>query len=232
VARPKSDIQERILDAAHRRFLAEGVDAASLRSIAKDADTSIGMVYYYYTTKDELFLAVVEETYQLLLADLDEVFQTHQSFRERLTGLYERVGKFSTYELEVIELIIRESLTSNERRNSLIRRFKRGHLPLLWNAVADGRKTGELEASIHPIVIMACSVAIGTVPMLMLRNVNRQCDASEAEGGALCDWQESACSFLETLPEKEALPQILCDVAMRALSAASVLGRGGEAPKD
>jgi AcrR family transcriptional regulator len=232
VARPKSDIQERILDAAHRRFLAEGVDAASLRNIAKDAETSIGMVYYYYTTKDELFLAVVEETYQLLLADLEEVFQNHSSFRERLTGLYERVGRFSTHELEVIELIIRESFTSNERRYSLIQRFKRGHLPLLWNAVIDGRKTGELEASIHPIVSMVCSLAIGTIPLMMLRNVNRQCDPSEQEGRPLCDWQESACAFLETLPKKEALPQILCDVAIRALGASSVPDQTGKAPKD
>ena len=56
--------------AARERFLTEGVDGASLREIARDAGTSIGMVYYYFPTKDELFLAVVEEVYAKLLADL------------------------------------------------------------------------------------------------------------------------------------------------------------------
>ena len=45
MARPRSDIEPRIVHAARRRFLKEGVDGASLRTIAKDAGTSIGMVY-------------------------------------------------------------------------------------------------------------------------------------------------------------------------------------------
>ena len=61
MARPRSDIEPRIVHAARRRFLKEGVDGASLRTIARDAKTSIGMVYYYFPTKDDLFFAVVEE---------------------------------------------------------------------------------------------------------------------------------------------------------------------------
>ena len=61
MARPRSDIQKRIVLAARTRFLADGVDGASLRHIARAARTSIGMVYYYFPTKDDLFLAVVEE---------------------------------------------------------------------------------------------------------------------------------------------------------------------------
>ena len=70
MARPRSDISERIRDAACERFLADGVDGASLRAIATKAKTSIGMVYYYYPSKEELFFAVVEETYSKLVADL------------------------------------------------------------------------------------------------------------------------------------------------------------------
>jgi len=57
------------VEAAPSRFLLEGVDGASLRSIARDAGTSIGMVYYYFKTKDELFLAVIETAYRGLLVD-------------------------------------------------------------------------------------------------------------------------------------------------------------------
>src|SRR4029077_6434218 len=57
MARPRSDIQPRIVRAARERFLAEGVDGASLRTIASDAGTNVGMVFYYFPTKDDLFLA-------------------------------------------------------------------------------------------------------------------------------------------------------------------------------
>jgi AcrR family transcriptional regulator len=61
--RPKSDIDARIVAAARARFLVEGVDGASLRSIAQDAGTNVGMIYYYFPTKDDLFLGVVEDVY-------------------------------------------------------------------------------------------------------------------------------------------------------------------------
>ena len=54
MARPRGDIAPRILHAARRRFLTEGIDGASLRGIAADAGTNIGMVYYYFPTKDEM----------------------------------------------------------------------------------------------------------------------------------------------------------------------------------
>src|SRR6185295_5828153 len=71
MARPPTDIRQRILGAARARFLAEGVDGASLREIARDAKTTIGMVSYYFPAKDDLFLAVVEEVYAVLLGDLE-----------------------------------------------------------------------------------------------------------------------------------------------------------------
>ena len=46
MARPRGDIAPRILHAARKRFLVEGVDGASLRAIARDARTNKGMIYY------------------------------------------------------------------------------------------------------------------------------------------------------------------------------------------
>jgi hypothetical protein len=68
--RPRSDISERVLHAAARRFLEDGVDGAAMRAIARDAGTSVGMVTYYFPTKDALFAAVVEHAYKGLLDDL------------------------------------------------------------------------------------------------------------------------------------------------------------------
>jgi AcrR family transcriptional regulator len=222
VARPKSDIQERILESAHQRFLAEGVDAASLRRIAKDAETSIGMVYYYYTTKDELFLAVVEETYQRLLADLEALIQKEQSYRERILGLYTRIGSLSGRDLEVLQLIIRESLTSNERRTQLVRRFLRGHLPLLMGTVLTARQSGELDKDIHPLVAMACSFGIGSVPLLMLRNASNHWKSMASNEQTPCVLRDTATELMESLPGSDALARTLSDIAMRALGVKQV----------
>ena len=95
MARLGSGIGTRIVHAARRRFLLEGVDGASLRAIARDAKTSIGMIYYYYPAKDDLFLAVVEEIYLALLKDLESRLDRSRPVAERIRLLYERLGALS-----------------------------------------------------------------------------------------------------------------------------------------
>src|SRR5258706_13859163 len=110
MARPRSDIEPRILAAARARFLSDGVDGASLRSIASDAGTSIGMVYYYFPSKDELFFGVVEQLYQKLLADIETAILPDVPVHSRVERLYARVAQLTDEELLVARLIMREAL--------------------------------------------------------------------------------------------------------------------------
>src|SRR5215204_2806001 len=103
--RPRSDIAPRILHAARARFLSDGVDGASLRGIASDARTSIGMVYYYFASKDELFFAVVEALYEKLLKDIEAAIAPDVPVPERIERLYLRVARLSDEELLVMRLI-------------------------------------------------------------------------------------------------------------------------------
>ncbi len=169
MARPRSNIEPRIIKAARARFLKEGVDGASLRRIARDARTSIGMVYYYYRTKDDLFLAVVEEIYSKLLHDMTEALDPALSPRERLRRLYVRVGKISDDELDVVRLVLREVLVSSTRLEQLIERFQRGHLPLVLATLADGYADGSIDQSVHPSLALMAALVLGTAPQMMRR---------------------------------------------------------------
>src|SRR5688500_17270312 len=121
--RPKSDIGSRIIDAARRRFLLEGVDGASLRAIAKDAGTSIGMIYYYHPTKDDLFMAVVDQVYGGLLEDLSRALAPDAPVEERLSRMYLRFARMSEDELTTVRMIVREALLASPRLDRVIERF-------------------------------------------------------------------------------------------------------------
>ena len=171
MARPRTDIQPRILHAARARFLAEGVDGASLRAIARDAATSIGMVYYYFPTKDDLFVGVVEEIYAALMADLERLVGEHAGFVPRVEALYRRIAHMSPIEGDIVRLVVREALVSSERLARIIERFKRGHVPLLLRVVAEGRAEGVLTADV-PLPLMAIATAVlGGAPQMILRAV-------------------------------------------------------------
>lgn len=169
MARPKSDIAPRVVHAARRRFLEDGVDGASLRNIARDAGTSIGMIYYYFPTKDDLFLAVVEEVYAAVLAQMEEAIHGESTFETRIAAVYALIGRLGHDEVDVLRLVVREAMVSSARLTRLIERFKRGHLGLMLKAVGDGLGAGELDTRLHPAVIVMASFAIGIAPQMIRR---------------------------------------------------------------
>lgn len=171
MARPRSDIEPRILHAARARFLAEGVDGASLRTIASDAKTNVGMISYYFATKDDLFLAVVEEIYGKLVDDLGHALRGAGGVREKLGAGFARIASASNDEMQVIRLVIREALLvpTSPRLARVLARFREGHLGMVLQAVGQGVAEGELDASVPLPLLLITTVAMAGVPQLIRR---------------------------------------------------------------
>jgi len=183
MARPKGDIEPRILHAARGRFLADGVDAASLRHIARDAGTSIGMIYYYFPTKDDLFLAVIDEVYDKFLVDLEQALAPEGSTRERLRRMYRRVAHTTDDEVEIVRLVAREIMVSSARRDRIIERMQRGHLPLALRTLGEGMLSGELRRDVHPLVLMMATFALAGPPQIMRRALGDRMPVPGAPAG-------------------------------------------------
>ena len=60
MAKQIEGVYDRVLECAKKEFLEKGYKDASLRTIAKEADTSTGSIYTRFKDKDGLFGAVVE----------------------------------------------------------------------------------------------------------------------------------------------------------------------------
>ena len=65
-----TEMRRRILDGAHRAMLAGGYRGTTMPSIAVEADVSVGLLYRYFDSKEELYLAMCEGVTQ---AQLDEL---------------------------------------------------------------------------------------------------------------------------------------------------------------
>ena len=181
--RPRSDIEPRIVHAARHRFLEQGVEGASLRTIAKDAGTSIGMVYYYFPTKDDLFFGVVEEVYVKLLSDMTRALEPDAPLQERIRRLYARVGAVTETELMTVQLMVREVLVSSARLRRLIARFQRGHIPLVLAALSDGVSEGAIDPALPLPLLLLCTLSIGAVPQLMRRALGKVPPFAELPAG-------------------------------------------------
>jgi AcrR family transcriptional regulator len=200
MARPRSDIHARLVEAARARFLAEGVDGASLREIAREAGTNIGMVVYYFPTKDDLFLAVVEEVYAGIVHDMEQIFALEGPARERLRRAFVRLGRTSDLELDIIRLVIREALSSSTRLRRIIGRSMQGHVPLILETITKGIREGEFDPTIPVPFIFAAVVGLGGLPQFLRRAA-------------------PALPFMAGLPRAEALADISINVLFRAVGA-------------
>lgn len=60
---PAADTRERILAAAGRVFARKGFRAASLDQVARDAGLTKGAIYWHFTSKDELFFALLDHKF-------------------------------------------------------------------------------------------------------------------------------------------------------------------------
>lgn len=172
MARPASDISERIVTAARDRFLLEGVEGASLRAIARDAGTNLGMVYYYYKTKDELFLAVVEEVYGKLLEEMTQgVADPGLDTRSKIERLYARFAALSDDEVKVVRLMLREAIAGGTRIGLIFERFSRGHFMIMGAMLQQGAARGEVRADLPTFALMMSTLFVGLVPQVVRRRL-------------------------------------------------------------
>jgi AcrR family transcriptional regulator len=208
MGRPASDIRERLVDAARGRFLTEGVDGASLRDIAADAKTSLGIVVYYFPKKEDLFLAVVDSVYAPMLADVVRRLGDRERYattRERLRMVVLRLADASTRELQVLRLIAREAIGSTTRRRRILRRFMSGHIPHLMAVLTEGVERGELDAAIPLPLMLVAFVGLGALPQVVRRAVDSRLGVS--------------------LPGKEKLADLSMEMFFRAVASARPPGR-------
>lgn len=61
-----------ILDAAAYRFRCQGFSATTMREVASDADMLAGSMYYHFSSKEALLLAVHEEGVRRIAMNVDE----------------------------------------------------------------------------------------------------------------------------------------------------------------
>lgn len=84
----KSETRERLIEAARQLFWEQGYGPTGIAQILKTADAGSGSLYYFFPTKEDLLLAVLE-WYQAKLGPMvvDRVFERVSDPVERVFGI-------------------------------------------------------------------------------------------------------------------------------------------------
>ena len=81
----KDEIRKTILEAAQKEFLIHGYEGASMRTIAKKANTTLGNIYHYYENKE----AILEELMREPVEKVKKMIDDHMKLQDELFTMSE-----------------------------------------------------------------------------------------------------------------------------------------------
>ena len=161
--------QQTILLAARDEFALYGLAGARVDRIAERADINKRLIYYYFKSKDDLFLAVLENTY----ADIRAAEQKlHLDEMDPVEAIRELVSFTWHYYLEHPEFI---SLLNSEnqhnaahlKKSSRIQEMNSPLVQMLDTVLERGRKQDLFRAGIDPIQLY---ISIASICYFYLSN--------------------------------------------------------------
>jgi TetR/AcrR family transcriptional regulator, fatty acid metabolism regulator protein len=148
---PPIDKRRQILDAAIRVFARQGFHATRVSDIADEAGVAYGLVYHYFSSKDEVLNELFSQRWSLLLAAIEETDGGDATPRDKLAAVAAFIVESYRHNPELMKVIIVEVTRA---ANS----FGRTHLPEIRKAyesiakiVADGQEVGAFRRDIDPI---------------------------------------------------------------------------------
>src|SRR6266849_3781609 len=125
MALPKSsETAERILKAAHRRLAADGYARLNMRNIAAEAGVNHALIHYYFGSKDQLVIAVLDAANRRLIERQMRMYDTPGDFAAKWAqarAFYEEdlASGFVRVQMELLAA----SLSNEALRENFVPRF-------------------------------------------------------------------------------------------------------------
>jgi TetR/AcrR family fatty acid metabolism transcriptional regulator len=130
-----------ILDAAVRVFAHKGFHTSRVGDIAEEAGVAHGLLYHYFTSKDEVLETIFRETWSDLLAEIDEIEASDAPARVQLERVAARLLGSWRIHPDVVRVLVREIARSAEVQQRIGELVK--PIEAIQRIVARGQETGE-----------------------------------------------------------------------------------------
>jgi TetR/AcrR family transcriptional regulator, fatty acid metabolism regulator protein len=159
-----------ILDAAVRVFARKGFHTSRVGDIAEEAGVAHGLLYHYFSSKDEVLETIFRENWSALLERIHAVEQSEESAREQLRHVAAILLRTWRHEPDVVRVLVREIACSAEPIGAIRRIVERG------------QESGEFRADLDPA--LAAVVFYGGIDELLTGWVLGQLPDGDADVAA------------------------------------------------
>ncbi|TQF78970.1 TetR family transcriptional regulator [Elioraea sp. Yellowstone] len=154
--------RRRILDAAIAEFTAKGLDGARVDEIAARAGANKRMLYAYFGSKEDLWLAALEAVYGAMRAEESRIDIEHLSPEEGIAELVRFKLRYTAAHPEVVALLTSENLHRARylRRSSRVPALYSPVVAMLETLLARGAAEGRFRDGVDPVQLYISLTAL------------------------------------------------------------------------
>ncbi|HPC84012.1 MAG TPA: TetR/AcrR family transcriptional regulator [Thermoanaerobaculaceae bacterium] len=153
---PDESVRMRLLEAAIRIFNQKGYAATAVREIVEAAGVTKPALYYYFRSKEGIYLAILEEAHARFTAFLEACRHATGSARQRIVELLSTLHELMQENIGVVRLI--HAVFYGPPQGAPEFDFERFHAEL-WNAIRDlvreGMASGEVRGEDVDVATLA-----------------------------------------------------------------------------
>jgi AcrR family transcriptional regulator len=136
--------RQRILDVAMAEFAEHGFSGSRIDRISVAADVNVGMIYHYFGSKDDLYLAALEASYKVIREREQMLDVTHEDPVSAMRQLIALTFDFLATDPYFVRLIMGENLMMGRmvQRSKMIPGMTQPLLDTLRTILARGQAEG------------------------------------------------------------------------------------------
>lgn len=162
-ARSRVSTREAILAAAQDEFAAKGLSGARVNAISSRARANKRLIYYYFGSKDGLYLAVLERVYEGLRGAERKLNLDHLEPETAMRRLVEFNFDYCRRHPELISLINNENLhqAKHLRKSAKVRELHSPFVRMIDEILRRGVAKGVFRPGLDPVDVYITLAAVG-----------------------------------------------------------------------
>jgi len=142
------DKRRQLLDAAVRVFARRGYHGSRVGDIAEEAGVAHGLLYHYFSSKEEVLGTVFSENWGELLARFRSVEEADEPAAEKLAALAKILLRTWRNDPDLVTVMVREVARSAHLQAQVLE--VREAFAILQRVIEQGQREGSFRADVDP----------------------------------------------------------------------------------
>lgn len=155
--------RSRIMAAAIEEFAARGFKGASMDAIAARTHTTRALINYYFGSKENLYISVLEQVYSEIREAETKLDLDHLSPVDAVHRIVEFTFNYYVEHLGFVRLVVAENQAKGRqlRKSKVMRTLNRPIIDRLARVIERGQSEGRFRRDVDPVEIHKAIAALG-----------------------------------------------------------------------